>query len=103
MSLARAYEDPHERRVLGGVEPFAKAHELKTPQAQRIPYVHVLQPLIKTNNQSYHQSIGMPPQQVTANSVPEVWDALYGRRFEQKTTPPNVKSGIACNSTNIVH
>ena len=36
MSLPLAYEDPHERGALGGVEPFAKAHQLKTPQAQRI-------------------------------------------------------------------
>ena len=36
MSLARAYEDPHERGALGGVEPFAKAHKLKTHQAQQI-------------------------------------------------------------------
>ena len=36
MSLPRAYEDPHEPGALGGVEPFAKAHQLKTPQAHRI-------------------------------------------------------------------
>ena len=36
MSLPRAYEDLHEPGALGGVEPFAKAHELKTPDAQRI-------------------------------------------------------------------
>ena len=36
MSLPRAYEDPHELGALGGVDPFAKAHQLKTPQAQRI-------------------------------------------------------------------
>jgi len=36
MSLPRAYEDPHEPGALGGVKPFAKADQLKTPQAQRI-------------------------------------------------------------------
>ena len=36
MSLARAYEDPHEPGALGGADPFAKAHKLKTLQAQRI-------------------------------------------------------------------
>ena len=36
MSLPRAYEDPHEPGALDGVEPFAKAHKLKTPHAQRI-------------------------------------------------------------------
>ena len=36
MSLPRAYEDPQEPGALGGVEPFAKAQKLKTPQAQRI-------------------------------------------------------------------
>ena len=36
MSLPRAYEDPHEPGALGGVDPLAKAHQLKTPQAQRI-------------------------------------------------------------------
>ena len=35
MSLPRAYEDPQEPGALGGVEPFAKAQKLKTPQAQR--------------------------------------------------------------------
>ena len=33
MSLPRAYEDPHEPGALGVVEPFAKAHKLKTPDA----------------------------------------------------------------------
>ena len=36
ISLPRAYEDPQEPGALGGVEPFAKAHQLKTQQAQRI-------------------------------------------------------------------
>ena len=36
MSLPRAYEDPQEPGALGGVQPFARAHKLKTPQAQRI-------------------------------------------------------------------
>ena len=36
MSLPRAYEDPQEPGALGGVDPFAKAQKLKTPQAQRI-------------------------------------------------------------------
>ena len=36
MSLPRAYEDPHEPGALGGVQPFAQAHKLKSPQAQRI-------------------------------------------------------------------
>ena len=36
MSLPRAYEDLHEPEVLGGVDPFAKALQLKTPQALRI-------------------------------------------------------------------
>ena len=36
MSLPHAHEDPHEQGALGGVEPFAKAHQLKTPQAQHI-------------------------------------------------------------------
>ena len=36
MSLPRAHEDPQEPGALGGVEPFAKAQKLKTPQAQRM-------------------------------------------------------------------
>ena len=36
MSLPRAYEDPQEPGDLGGAQPFAKAHKLKTPQAQWI-------------------------------------------------------------------
>ena len=36
MSLPRAYEVPHEPGALDGVEPFAKAHQLKTPEAQQI-------------------------------------------------------------------
>ena len=36
MSLPRAYEDPNDPRALGGVDPFAKADHLKTPQAQQI-------------------------------------------------------------------
>jgi len=36
MSSPHAYEDPHEPGALGGVQPFARAHKLKTPQAQQI-------------------------------------------------------------------
>ena len=36
MSLPRAYEDPQEPEAFGVVEPFAKAHQLKTQQARRI-------------------------------------------------------------------
>ena len=36
MSLPCTYEDPHEPGALDGVEPFAKSHQLKTPEAQRI-------------------------------------------------------------------
>ena len=36
MSLPRAYEDPLEPGALGGVQPLAQAHKLKTPQVQRI-------------------------------------------------------------------
>ena len=33
MSLPRAYQDPHEPGALDGVNPFAKAQKLKTPEA----------------------------------------------------------------------
>ena len=53
-------------------------------------YVDVLQPLIHTYNHAYHRSIGMAPHQVTSKTVPEVWDKLYGQRFDQKTPPPKM-------------
>ena len=53
-------------------------------------YVEVLQPLIY---QAYHRSIGMVPHQVTAQTVPEVWDRLYGQRLDQKTPPPKCQVG----------
>ena len=56
-------------------------------------YVDVLQPLIHTYNHAYHRSIGMAPHQVTPNTVPEVWDRLYGQRLEQKTPPPKCQVG----------
>ena len=34
--MPRAYEDLHEPGALGGVNPFAKAQKLKTPEAQWI-------------------------------------------------------------------
>ena len=56
-------------------------------------YVDVLQPLIDTYNQAYHRSIGMAPHQVTTQTVPEVWDRLYGPRLDQKTPPPKCQVG----------
>ena len=56
-------------------------------------YVDVLQPLIDTYNQAYHRSIGMTPHQVTTQTVPEVWDRLYGPRLDQKTPPPKCQVG----------
>ena len=35
MSLPRAYKDPDESSALGGVEPFAKAHQLKALKRDR--------------------------------------------------------------------
>ena len=32
----------------------------------------------------------MAPHQVTSKTVPEVWDKLYGQRFDQKTPPPKM-------------
>ena len=56
-------------------------------------YVDELQPLIDAYNQAYHRSIGMAPHQVTAQTVPEVWDRLYGQRLDQKTPPPKCQVG----------
>ena len=54
MSLPRAYEDPHAPGALGGVEPFAKAQKLKTPQAQRILGAELYAPQTPTNAFSDH-------------------------------------------------
>ena len=35
----------------------------------------------------------MAPHQVTSKTVPEVWDKLYGQRFDQKTPPPKCQVG----------
>ena len=58
MSLPRAYEEPG---ALGGVEPFAKAQKLKTPQAQ-----HILQSVLSytlhkppTDAVSYDPHVGL--------------------------------------------
>ena len=59
-------------------------------------YVDVLQPLIHTYNHAYHRSIGMAPHQVTPNTVPEVWDRLFGQRLDPKTPPPQMPSGRSC-------
>ena len=56
-------------------------------------YVDVLKPLIDTYNQSYHRNIGMAPHLVTAKTVPDAWDRLYGQRLDQKTPPPQMSSG----------
>ena len=56
-------------------------------------YVDVLQPLIHTYNHAYHRSIGMAPHQITPNTVPEVWDRLFGQRLDPKTPPPKCQVG----------
>ena len=56
-------------------------------------YVDVLQPLIHTYNHAYHRSIGTVPHQVTPNTVPEVWDRLYGSRLRPKIPPPKCRVG----------
>ena len=59
--------------------PYFTAHNT-------LRYVNVLQPLIHTYNHAHHRSIGMA--QVTPNTVPEVWDRLFGQRLDPKTPPP---------------
>ena len=61
MSLPRAYEDLQEPGALGGVQPFAKAHKLKTPQAQRILQSVLSYTLHKppTDAVSHHAHVGL--------------------------------------------
>ena len=35
----------------------------------------------------------MAPHQVTPNTVPEVWDRLFGQRLDPKTPPPKCQVG----------
>ena len=61
MSLPRAYEDPQELGDLGGVQPFAQAHKLKTPQSTTDSPIGVelYTPQTPTDPVSYHAHVGL--------------------------------------------
>ena len=61
MSLPSAYEDPQEPGALVGIQPFAKAHKLKTPDsATDSPIgVELYAPQTPTNTVSHHPHLGL--------------------------------------------
>ena len=132
MFLPLTYEDPHERGVLGGVEPFATAHQLKTPQAKRILQSVLSYTLHKPRRNHFpttptrclkKTSNGRWIWWTCKNSVDGIRDISGWHRnksqkrqcprsgtnstasaWTKRPHPSNVKSGIACDSTrNIVH
>ena len=132
MSLPLTYEDPHERGVLGGVEPFATAHQLKTPQAKRILQSVLSYTLHKPRGNRFpttptrclkKTSNGRWIWWTCKNSVDGIRDKSGWHRnksqnrqcprsgtnstasaWTKRSHPSNVKSGIACDSTrNIIH
>ena len=67
----RLREGSHEPGALGGVEPFAKAHQLKTPQAQRILQSVLSYTLHKPNGRP---SLPQPPWSLTeTNNGKWIW------------------------------
>ena len=61
MSLPRGYEYSHEPGALGKVKPFAQAHKLKTPQAQRVLQygVELYAAQAPTDSVSHHPHLGV--------------------------------------------
>ena len=132
MSLPRAYEDPHERGALGEVEPFAKAHQLKPLKhnvfSNPCPVIRYINPNVIASLPhprwcSTLMSKGTWIWWTCKNSVDGIRDISGWHRnksrnrqcpksqtnstasaWTKRPHPPNVKSGIACDSTrNIVH
>ena len=58
-----------------------------------LKYVPVLKDLVLGYNRSYHRSIKMAPDQVTAQNEEQVWKNLYARRLGGKRTRPQLKVG----------
>ena len=58
-----------------------------------LKYVTVLKDLVLGYNRSYHRSIKMAPEQVTAQNELQVWKNLYAGRLAEKRTRPKLKVG----------
>ncbi|KAL9961205.1 hypothetical protein ACROYT_G030106 [Oculina patagonica] len=49
-----------------------------------LTYIDVLPQLVKSYNNTYHQSIKMKPSHVTKANEAKVWDTLYGRDVQKR-------------------
>ena len=45
---------------------------------QSVRYIDVLQDIIRSHNNTFHRTIGMPPSEVNATNQEEVWQRIYG-------------------------
>ena len=56
-----------------------------------LTFLPVLQDLVLGYNRSYHRSIKMAPDKVTASNQEEVWNNLYAKRLNTKRLKPKFK------------
>ena len=56
-----------------------------------LTFLPVLQDLVLGYNRSYHSSIKMAPNKVTASNQEEVWNNLYAKRLNAKRLKPKFK------------
>ena len=56
-----------------------------------LTFLPVLQDVVLGYNRSYHSSIKMAPNKVTASSQEEVWNNLYAKRLNAKRLKPKFK------------
>jgi len=56
-----------------------------------LTFLTVLQDLVLGYNRSYHRSIKMVPDKVTASNQQEVWNNLYAKRLNAKCLKPKFK------------
>lgn len=109
--LGTEFYNPAVRRVLTerGIRHFSTSGDAKASVVERfnrtfkdrlyryftthntLVYGPVLGALVAGYNASYHRSIGMAPRDVTHANAPEVWNALYGRRFRAPAGVPHLR------------
>lgn len=62
-------------------------------------YVDVLEEIVAGYNNSFHRSIGMPPNKVTHELAPAIWRKMYSPSKPYKTPKFNIGDQVRLNST----
>ena len=84
-------ETPKPASWNDSIAPWKKDRIDILPSENTLTFLPVLQDLVLGYNRSYHRSIKMAPEKVTASNQEEAWNNLFSKRLNTKRLKPKFK------------